>query len=114
MPTLLYLHGFNSSPESAKAQQTQQWFGQNAPGIEFICPSLPPYADQAMALLCEIVEARLPEPVFVIGSSMGGFFASCLAERYAECYGAVIDQSSGQPRSRSGQMARRKQQLSQR
>ena len=84
MPTLLYLHGFNSSPESAKAQQTQQWFGQNAPGIEFICPSLPPYADQAMALLCEIVEARLPEPVFVIGSSMGGFYASCLAERYVE------------------------------
>ena len=82
MPTLLYLHGFNSSPESAKAQQTQQWFGKNAPGIEFICPSLPPYADQAMALLCEIVEARLPEPVFLIGSSMGGFFATCLAEQY--------------------------------
>lgn len=89
MPTLLYLHGFNSSPESAKARQTQQWFGQNAPEIEFICPSLPPYADQAMAQLCEIVEARLPEPVFVIGSSMGGFFASCLAERYAEL-GAVL------------------------
>ena len=83
MPTLLYLHGFNSSPESAKAQQTQQWIAQNAPGIEFICPLLPPYADRAMALLCEIVEARLPEPVFVVGSSMGGFFASCLAERYA-------------------------------
>ena len=91
MPTLLYLHGFNSSPESAKAQQTQQWFGKNAPGIEFICPSLPPYADQAMALLCEIVEARLPEPVFLIGSSMGGFYANCLAERYAEfAIGAVL------------------------
>ena len=91
MPTLLYLHGFNSSPESAKAQQTQQWFGQNAPGIEFICPSLPPYADQAMALLMDIVEARLPEPVFLIGSSMGGFYASCLAERYAEfAIGAVL------------------------
>ena len=82
MPTLLYLHGFNSSPESAKAQQTRQWIAQNAPGIEFICPLLPPYADQAMALLCEIVEARLPEPVFVVGSSMGGFFATCLAEQY--------------------------------
>jgi predicted esterase YcpF (UPF0227 family) len=91
MPTLLYLHGFNSSPESAKAQQTQQWFGQNAPGIEFICPSLPPNADQAMALLMDIVEARLPEPVFLIGSSMGGFYASCLAERYAEfAIGAVL------------------------
>jgi predicted esterase YcpF (UPF0227 family) len=91
MPTLLYLHGFNSSPESAKAQQTQQWFGQNAPGIEFICPSLPPYADQAMSLLMDIVEARLPQPVFLIGSSMGGFYASCLAERYAEfAIGAVL------------------------
>ena len=90
MPTLLYLHGFNSSPESAKAQQTQQWFGQNASGIEFICPSLPPYADRAMALLCEIVEAHLPEPVFIIGSSMGGFFASCLVERYAEFNVAAV------------------------
>ncbi|UVW35315.1 alpha/beta hydrolase [SAR92 clade bacterium H455] len=90
MPTLLYLHGFNSSPESAKAQQTQQWFGQNAPGTEFICPSLPPYADRAMALLCEIVEARLPEPVFIIGSSMGGFFASCLTERYAQFNVAAV------------------------
>ena len=85
MPALLYLHGFNSSPESAKAQQTQQWFAENAAEIEFICPQLPPYADRAMALLSEIVEARLPEPVFVIGSSMGGFYATCLIERYSRC-----------------------------
>lgn len=90
MPTLLYLHGFNSSPESAKAQQTQQWFGKNAPEIEFICPSLPPYADQAMALLREIVEARLSEPVFVVGSSMGGFYATCLLEHFGLVSGSNL------------------------
>jgi uncharacterized protein len=82
MPTLLYLHGFNSSPESKKAQQTKRWFEQNAPEIEFICPSLPPYGSAAMALLEKLVTDRLPDSVTVIGSSMGGFFATCLAEQY--------------------------------
>lgn len=82
MPTLLYLHGFNSSPESKKAQQTRRWFEHNAPEIEFVCPSLPPYGDIAMALLEKLVTDRLSDSVTVIGSSMGGFFATCLAERY--------------------------------
>ncbi len=82
MPTLLYLHGFNSSPESKKAQQTQRWFEQNAPEIEFVRPSLPPYADAAISLLEKLVGERPADSVFVIGSSMGGFFATCLAEQY--------------------------------
>ena len=83
MPTLVYLHGFNSSPESKKAQQTRRWIEQNAPDIEFICPSLPPYGYAAIDMLEKIVTARLPDSVAVIGSSMGGFFATCLAEQYS-------------------------------
>ena len=82
MPALIYLHGFNSSPESKKALQTLRWFEQNAPEIECVCPWLPPFADKAMSLLEKLVRDRLPEPVFVIGSSMGGFFATCLIEQY--------------------------------
>ena len=82
MPTLLYLHGFNSSPESKKALQTRRWVEQNAPEIEFVCLSLPPYADSAMSLLEKLVTDRLSDSVTVIGSSMGAFFATCLVEQY--------------------------------
>lgn len=82
MPTLLYLHGFNSSPESKKALQTQSWFARHAPEITFICPPLPPYANRAMATLTGLIENSAEQPVYVVGSSMGGFFATCLIERY--------------------------------
>jgi predicted esterase YcpF (UPF0227 family) len=79
---LLYLHGFNSSPQSKKAVETQRWMVKNTPAIEFICPQLSPYANDVMSELRLIVEAYLPRPIFLVGSSMGGFFATCLVEQY--------------------------------
>jgi len=79
---LLYLHGFNSSPQSKKAIQTQQWLQENAPQIKFCCPQLPPYASQVMDILRPLIENSLSQPVYLVGSSMGGFFATCLAEQY--------------------------------
>ena len=83
MPTLLYLHGFNSSPQSKKALQTQSWFVQHAPEITFICPPLPPYANSAMAMLAGLIEDCAEQPIYVMGSSMGGFYATCLVEQYS-------------------------------
>ena len=82
MPTLLYLHGFNSSSQSKKALQTQHWLAVNAPEVEFICPDLPPFADQAFAIIESVVKACKDKKIVVIGSSMGGFYATCLIERY--------------------------------
>jgi hypothetical protein len=82
MSTLLYLHGYNSSSQSKKALQTKQWFALHAPHIKFICPDLPPFAKSAVDMLSSIIEAHHPESVFVVGSSMGGFFASYLIEQY--------------------------------
>jgi predicted esterase YcpF (UPF0227 family) len=79
---LLYLHGFNSSPQSKKAVETQRWMVKNTPAINFICPQLSPYGSDVMSELRLIVEAYLPQPIFLVGSSMGGFFATCLAEQY--------------------------------
>lgn len=59
MPMLLYLHGFNSSPESKKALQTQRWYADNAADINFVCPALPPFADRAMGMLRSLVEAQI-------------------------------------------------------
>ena len=80
MATLLYIHGFLSSPLSYKAQLTQQWLLQNRPDIHFSCPQLTPYPDECYSILNEVLEQR-PEPVYLLGSSMGGFWAHYFAER---------------------------------
>ena len=82
MSMLLYLHGFNSSPQSKKAIETGRWIKLNAPHIKFCCPQLSPYAFEVMQKLKSIIEGHLPQPIYLVGSSMGGFFATCLAEQY--------------------------------
>ena len=82
MTTLIYLHGYNSSSQSKKALQTKHWIASNAPDVDFICPDLPPFADCAIKLLNSIVETKSSSPIGLIGSSMGGFFATCLIEKY--------------------------------
>ncbi len=82
MAALIYIHGFLSSPLSFKAQQTAQWLAKHHQGIAFHCPQLPPYPQQTQAILESLVESLLPAPVYVMGSSLGGFWATWLAEKY--------------------------------
>lgn len=82
MAALVYIHGFLSSPLSFKAQQTAQWLAQQHPEISFHCPQLPPYPAQTQLLLEALVESLLHEPVYLMGSSLGGFWATWLAEKY--------------------------------
>ncbi|MGB0459487.1 MAG: YqiA/YcfP family alpha/beta fold hydrolase, partial [Porticoccaceae bacterium] len=65
MSMLLYLHGFNSSPQSKKAIETERWLQLNAPNIKFFCPQLSPYASTVMQSLAELIEAYLPQPVYL-------------------------------------------------
>ena len=78
---LLYLHGFRSSPQSAKARITASWVQQHRPGVEWWCPQLPPSPRQAMQLLLDGVAAWPASGTAVIGSSLGGFYATAVAER---------------------------------
>lgn len=76
---LLYLHGFRSSPQSAKALLTQQWLQLHAPQVHWCCPALPA-SPQAASLLIERLTAHWPtDTMAVIGSSLGGFYATWLA-----------------------------------
>ena len=78
---LLYLHGFRSSPQSAKARQMAAWVQTQRPDLAWWCPQLPPSPSAAVALL-EAGTAQWPrERMAVIGSSLGGFYATVLAER---------------------------------
>jgi hypothetical protein len=80
--SLVYIHGFLSSPLSFKAQQTAQWLARYHPEINFYCPQLPPYPAETQTILEALVESLLPGPVYLMGSSLGGFWATWLAEKY--------------------------------
>ena len=78
---LLYLHGFRSSPQSAKARQMAAHVALQHPAVTFWCPQLPPSPRAAMALVAEGI-ARWPRgSMAVIGSSLGGFYASWVAQQ---------------------------------
>ena len=77
---LLYLHGFRSSPQSAKAHQMAARVAEQHPDVTWWCPQLPPSPREAMALLMDGM-ASWPKPhMAVVGSSLGGFYATCVAE----------------------------------
>ena len=78
---LVYIHGFNSSPLSLKARQTVDWFVQQGRGDAIAVPELSHEPARAMEDLCEIIANR-PQPVALIGSSLGGYYATWLAERF--------------------------------
>ncbi len=78
---LLYLHGFRSSPQSAKARQMAARVAADHPGVTWWCPQLPPSPAEAMALLVEGTATWPTDRVGVVGSSLGGFYATSLAKR---------------------------------
>jgi uncharacterized protein len=81
---LLYIHGFNSSPQSHKASIFKQWMAQQHPHIPYEVPYLKPYPAEAIAQLEKLVESYLAkkEKIGLVGSSLGGFYAAWLAEKY--------------------------------
>jgi uncharacterized protein len=89
MHAIVYLHGFLSSPLSQKAQQTAEWLAEHHPMIKFCCPSLSAYPGEAQIQLVALINALhdhygdpLCDKVGLIGSSLGGFWATWLAEKY--------------------------------
>ena len=79
--TLLYLHGFTSGPASHKAQALKARMVERGCGEAFVCPQLPPSPKAAIALAEDIIAASA-KPVAVVGSSLGGYYATFLAQRH--------------------------------
>jgi len=78
---LLYLHGFRSSPQSTKARRMAAWVAEHRPEIEWHCPQLPASPREAISQQLALVRDWPAATSAVIGSSLGGFYATALAER---------------------------------
>ena len=77
---LLYLHGFRSSPASSKAQKMAALIQQDYPGVTCWCPQLPPSPALAVRQIMQGI-AQWPASMAVMGSSLGGFYATWVAEQ---------------------------------
>ena len=77
---LLYLHGFNSSPDSTYAKVFLSFFNKIY-SLSLLVSNLPISPKETILLLEEIIKAHKKE-VSLIGSSLGGFYAAYLAEKY--------------------------------
>ena len=78
---LIYIHGFNSSPASFKAKVLHDRLVAAGRAHEFVAPALP-HSPAAAAQLLEALARGHPRAALV-GSSLGGFYATWLAERLA-------------------------------
>ncbi|MGL5452795.1 MAG: YqiA/YcfP family alpha/beta fold hydrolase, partial [Aeromonas sp.] len=92
---LLYLHGFNSSPGSAKAQQMAAWVAHHRPDIEVIIPAQPNTPAAAWAAIERVMSDLVLRyghsfKLGVVGSSLGGFMATKVSEHYG-CRAALIN-----------------------
>ncbi len=77
---VIYIHGFNSSPASFKAALLKQKLEALGRGTEFVAPVLPASPARAAALLDEL--ARRHPGAALVGSSLGGYYATWLAEKH--------------------------------
>lgn len=76
---LIYLHGFRSSPQSFKARLLQEYCVANGLQAQFLCPELPVSPREAIE---QIQATCMPGPQdTLVGSSLGGFYATYLAEQ---------------------------------
>ncbi|MFT7861208.1 MAG: YqiA/YcfP family alpha/beta fold hydrolase [Sulfurimonas sp.] len=77
---VLYIHGFGSSGQGGKSKLFREYF--NNKGVKFLAPSLSFIPELALSTLEEIIETCHEEEIVLMGSSLGGYYAIYLAEKY--------------------------------
>ena len=78
---ILYLHGFCSSPASWKARLLASAMNAHGQAGNFFCPALSPVPNEAIAQAEGIIGAQVG-PLTLVGSSLGGYYATFLAEKF--------------------------------
>jgi predicted esterase YcpF (UPF0227 family) len=87
---LVYLHGFNSSPASHKAQVMKDHMEGTGQGQLYACPALPDTPREAIRAIETAIVGHDPHRITFIGSSLGGYYATYLAEKLG-CRAALIN-----------------------
>ena len=84
MNNVLFIHGFNSSPLSEKAQLTKSYLAEHLPEVKFYCPQVATTPKAAIEQLEQYltVNKSTTETWALIGSSLGGYFSTYLSEAY--------------------------------
>ena len=91
MNKILYLHGFNSSPRSHKARTLHAYMKSLNLDDRIDIPAIPPVPAAATALLQQHADEILKhDDLSLVGSSLGGFYATWLAEQY-DCPAVLIN-----------------------
>jgi len=78
---MLYLHGFRSSPRSQKARLLEERCQERGLSHAYRCPQLPASPRDAAEELLELTHTLPPGNLTIVGSSLGGYYATWLAER---------------------------------
>ncbi|MES2316749.1 MAG: YqiA/YcfP family alpha/beta fold hydrolase [Pseudomonadota bacterium] len=78
---ILYLHGFRSSPKSFKARVVGVRMLELGLSDKLLCPQLPASPNEAIALALKLVDGVPAAELAIVGSSLGGYYATHLAER---------------------------------
>lgn len=79
---ILYLHGFLSAPQSTKAQQTVAFCEQRRMADRITVPAMMNGPRQTMEELEAIMETLPWDCLGLIGSSLGGYYATYLSEKF--------------------------------
>ncbi len=78
---ILYLHGFRSSPHSFKARLLAERLRALGRADQYLCPQLPASPAAAISLAESLIGAQPARQLTLIGSSLGGYYATWLAEQ---------------------------------
>jgi len=78
---IIYLHGFRSGPQSLKVQALAARMAERELSGQFLCGQLPSIPAEAVALVEQQIHS-CPTPPTLVGSSLGGFYATVLAEKF--------------------------------
>ncbi len=87
---LLYLHGFRSSPQSAKARLMAAFVARHHPAVQLWCPQLPASPRAAMDRVLAGIALWPKARMAVVGSSLGGYYASWVAQQ-ARCPSVMLN-----------------------
>lgn len=78
---IVYIHGFNSSSASVKARMLQEALLRLDRGHELLAPDLPHMPGLALQKLEQEIARLGTRQVVLIGSSLGGHYATWLVEK---------------------------------